>query len=136
MFMYNSENIPKKKKETIKDITRGLTVDHKWSTVKIPCLSKTSTDKDKAYVTNYFLNNYFFDKTEKQLLNMKDFTTPEALYKYRVIFKDQDVPKYASFSSVHSALASVVLDLPPVENENDIIKSLRKNVSEMKERFK
>ena len=63
MFMDNSENIPKISKKTIESIAKGMTIDHKWSNVKVPCLTSKSTKKDKAYVTNHFLNNYFLNSS-------------------------------------------------------------------------
>ena len=136
MFMDNSENIPKISKKTIESIAKGMTIDHKWSNVKVPCLTSKSTKKNKAYVTNHFLNNYFLEKSEKELISYRNIANPDNLYKYRLVYKDQDAQKYASFSSLHSALASVVLDLPPVDNENPVVTSLRNNVYEIKEGLK
>lgn len=132
--MDNSGTKPKINESIVKNITKGdsFFIDHKWSTARISCLDSKSTKKEKAYALNHFLNKNFLDKTEKELINYRCSTKIDSIYKYRVFYSDQNENRYASYSSIHSVLASLVLDLPSVENEHPVVTSLKENFNKIK----
>lgn len=139
MFMDNSMTRPKiiKKAEDKNLKLSNFQINSKWSTVKITNLKSSSKDEEKAYALNYFLNNLFLEKTEKEISVRKlDNISAEYIFKYRLFYSDQPENRYASYSSIHSILASLVYDLPKVENENNVVTSLRENINEIRNHIK
>ena len=125
--MGNSETNPKVMEE-ITNIS-NYRIENKWSIVRLNILSSECTKKERAYALNYFLNTYLLDN---KITNFRKLRLNEFMYKYRLLLKDEKSQNYASFSQYHSILASLVIDLPKVDNEHSVVTSLRDNYMKLK----
>lgn len=94
-----------------------------------------SSDYEKSYAINYYLNKYFFEKLDKcyEKRNSEFPVGKDHLYKYRMIFSGEREDHCASYSTSHSMLARVVLDFPKCDIENEIITNLRENINKILE---
>lgn len=94
-----------------------------------------STEKEKAYALNEYLNNNFFSKIEAEYDGHGEpLERLKRLYKYRMAFKGEIEDYRASFSTWHSMLARIVLDFKASNtsrNEREIIKNLRENTNKI-----
>lgn len=76
----------------------------------------------------------FFPRLAKPLSKINPDTKTrgiEHLYKFPAIFKGEKEKGIATFSSVHSMLANLILDYPKAENENELITNLRENYNKI-----
>ena len=130
--MDNSETKQKKNRNVMEEITKSSNyiIENKWSIVRVNIQSSDCTKKERAFALNYFLNSYLLNNKMPIYRNAR---LNEFVYKYRLLFKDEEPQNYASFSQYHSILASLVIDLPKADNESGVVTALKENYMKFKE---
>lgn len=144
--MDNSGTVSKKTKrlEEITDSNK-YRISEKWSMIDISCFDSKTTKKERAYALNDFLNkNLFSSKTfqsqklyhTRKPLSYPTQIIPQNIYKYRVSYDGDRSVRYAPYFKAHSILATVVIDLPRSEIEDEMITCLRENYKLLKKAVK